>query len=85
MQWLVLSGFMVGAIIFGVAYHHLIELRPEIEQVMPVVSMFGIVYFTLVTTAAGREALLDIGLWLFLVAVLHNVLGYCCGYSLKTE
>ena len=50
---------------------------------MPVVSMFGIVYFTLVTTAAGREALLEIGLWLFLVAVLHNVLGYCCGYGLS--
>ena len=42
---------------------------------------------------AGRLRLFDaeltaewaqlIGLWLFLVAVLHNVLGYCCGYSLS--
>jgi BASS family bile acid:Na+ symporter len=74
---------MVGAIIFGVAYHHLIELRAEIEKMMPAISMFGIVYFTLVTTAAGREALLEIGLWMLVVAVLHTVLGYCCGYSLS--
>ena len=50
---------------------------------MPVGSMFGIVYFTLVTTAAGRDALLRIGVWLFLAAVLHNLLGYILGYWLS--
>ena len=49
---------------------------------MPVASMFGIVYFTAVTTAAGRDSLLQIGGLLFLAAMLHNTFGYVFGYSL---
>ena len=45
--------------------------------------MFGIVYFTTVTTAAGREHLLHVGLLLFLAAVIHNTTGYFLGYWLS--
>lgn len=45
--------------------------------------MFGIVYFTTVTTAAGRDNLLQVGMLLFLVAVIHNGLGYFFGYWLS--
>jgi BASS family bile acid:Na+ symporter len=45
--------------------------------------MFGIVYFTLVTTAAGRDNLLKIGVLLFLAAALHNAAGYVFGYWLS--
>ena len=42
--------------------------------------MFGIVYVTSVTAAAGRDRLLEIG-WLLLVAVvIHNTAGYVLGY-----
>ena len=47
---------------------------------MPSVSMFGIVYFTLVTTAKGRDQLLEVGLLLLLATFLHNALGYLLGY-----
>jgi BASS family bile acid:Na+ symporter len=50
---------------------------------MPYFSMFGIIYFTLVTTAAGRDNLLQIGFLLFLVAILHNGAGYFFGYYLS--
>ncbi|MCA9213929.1 MAG: bile acid:sodium symporter family protein [Planctomycetales bacterium] len=82
-QWLVLSGFVCGAIAFGVAYHRVVIVWPGLAKAMPVLSMCGIVYFTLVTTAAGREALIDVGVWLLMVAVLHNLLGYCFGYGLS--
>ena len=42
--------------------------------------MLGIMYFTIVTTAAGRDNLLKIGGVLFVVSVLHNGLGYLLGY-----
>ena len=45
--------------------------------------MFGIIYFTLVTTAAGRDNLIQIGFILFLVAILHNSAGYFFGYYLS--
>nr|MBP6374696.1 bile acid:sodium symporter family protein [Flavobacterium sp.] len=46
-------------------------------------SMFGIIYFTLVTTAAGRDNLIQIGFLLFLASVLHNGAGYFFGYWLS--
>jgi BASS family bile acid:Na+ symporter len=45
--------------------------------------MAGIVYFTTVTTAAGRDNLLKVGLLLFLVSVIHNAAGYFFGYWLS--
>lgn len=77
-----LLGFVLGAVAFGVAYHQLTKLLPKLDGWMPVASMIGIMYFTSVTTAVGRDNLLRIGGVLFLVAALHNALGYLLGYWL---
>jgi hypothetical protein len=37
--------------------------------------MFGIIYFTTVTTAAGRENLMKVGVLLFIASVIHNAAG----------
>src|SRR5438067_464156 len=50
---------------------------------MPYLSMFGIIYFTTVTTAAGRENLLRVGFLLFFCSVIHNTAGYFFGYWLS--
>jgi BASS family bile acid:Na+ symporter len=42
--------------------------------------MFGIIYFTAVTTAKGRNELLAVGGLLFVAATIHNALGYLLGY-----
>ena len=73
-------GFLLAAVIAGLVYHELVKRFARIEKVMPVFSMFGIVYFTLVTTAAGRDSLLKVGGLLFLAAVIHNAAGYVFGY-----
>lgn len=52
----------------------------RLHRIMPVLSMAGIVYFTLVTTAAGREHLLKVGVLLFVAAAVHNMAGYVIGY-----
>jgi BASS family bile acid:Na+ symporter len=77
-----LAGFLCGAVAFGVAYHQLARLLPRLDSFMPLLSMAGIVYFTTITTAAGRDNLLLVGGLLIVVAMLHNTAGYFFGYWL---
>jgi bile acid:Na+ symporter, BASS family len=80
MTGVALFNFLTGAVLAGKLFYHATVLFPKISSFMPVLSMFGIVYFTVVTTAASRENILAIGFLLLLVAVLHNSLGYVLGY-----
>jgi len=75
--------FLLGAFVAGVLYHLISAQYPKIDSYMPYVSMFGIVYFTAVTTAAGRDNLLRVGFLLFICSVLHNAAGYFFGYWLS--
>jgi len=75
--------FFAGAVIAGAVYHQLTRRITRLDSIMPYFSMFGIVYFTTVTTAAGRDNLLQVGLLLFLASVLHNAAGYFFGYWLS--
>ncbi|UKM64290.1 bile acid:sodium symporter family protein [Flavobacteriaceae bacterium GSB9] len=72
--------FLCAAFVVGVLYHYLYKELPKVDDFMPLFSMFGIVYFTLVTTAAGRDNLIEIGVLLFFAAILHNSAGYIFGY-----
>jgi bile acid:Na+ symporter, BASS family len=76
-------GFFSGAVVVGVLYHLAAKRNKSLDDFMPYVSMFGIVYFTTVTTAAGRDNLLNVGLLLFFVSVFHNGAGYFFGYWLS--
>jgi BASS family bile acid:Na+ symporter len=75
--------FFAGAIIVGLVYHYATLRFKNLDQLMPYISMFGIVYFTTVTTAAGRDNLLKVGLLLFISSVIHNAAGYIFGYYLS--
>jgi BASS family bile acid:Na+ symporter len=75
--------FLVGAFVVGTVYHQLYLNFSNIDKYIPYLSMFGIVYFTTVTTAAGRDNLLHVGLLLFLASVIHNGAGYFFGYWLS--
>ncbi|MGC3956439.1 MAG: bile acid:sodium symporter family protein [Verrucomicrobiota bacterium] len=76
-------GFFCAAIVFGVVYHWLTRLVTKLDSWMPVASMAGIVYFTTITTAAGRDTLANFGPLLFLASAIHNALGYVFGYWLS--
>lgn len=78
-----LSAYFAGALVFGFLYHLFYLRFPGIDAVMPRVSMFGIIYFTTVTTAAGRDHLMTVGWLLFLASVIHNTAGYFFGYWLS--
>lgn len=76
-------GFFMAAVVAGIGYHKLVRRWPILDRKMPLGSMPGIVCFTAVTTAAGRNNLLQIGALLFLAAALHNAAGYFFGYWLS--
>lgn len=82
LPWIGVVGFIFAAAIAGVIYHHATKLLTVLPKLMPIASMFGIVYFTTVTTAAGRDNLLHVGGMLFLAAALHNTFGYVFAYWL---
>jgi len=75
--------FFAGALLTGLVYHLCTRKFSRLDELMPYLSMFGIVYFTTVTTAAGRENLLKVGFLLFLASVIHNGAGYLFGYLLS--
>jgi BASS family bile acid:Na+ symporter len=76
-------GFLLSAVVVGVVYHWLTRRFARLDDWMPLASMAGIVYFTTVTTAAGRDNLLKVGALLFLAAAMHNAAGYVFGYWLS--
>lgn len=76
-------GFFCAAILFGVVYHWLTRKFSKLDSWMPAASMAGIVYFTTVTTAVGRDNLMNVGLLLFFASAIHNLLGYVFGYWLS--
>jgi BASS family bile acid:Na+ symporter len=78
-----LIAFLWGAVIAGVVFHALVRAFPTLESRMPIASMFGIIFFTAVTTAAGRDSLLTMGWQLLLVSILHNIIGLILGYWLS--
>ncbi|GAB3577592.1 bile acid:sodium symporter family protein [Hymenobacter daeguensis] len=83
LQMLEIFSFLVAALVVGVLYHQLAAKLPRIDELMPYLSMCGIIYFTAVTTAAGHDNLLRVGFLLFLASVLHNGAGYFFGYWLS--
>jgi BASS family bile acid:Na+ symporter len=82
LPWIGAAGFGLGAVVVGLAYHGAVKAWPKLEKIMPALAMFGIVYVTLVTTAAGRDNLLQVGGALFAAAALHNTFGYVLAYGL---
>jgi BASS family bile acid:Na+ symporter len=75
-----LSLQFAGAILVGLGYNRLQKNIPSLDTIMPKFSMAGIIYFTLVTTAAGSESLMKVGGLLFIASVIHNAAGYFFGY-----
>ena len=78
---LTVVAFLASAIVAGIIYHELTRQLPWLDRAMPLASMAGIIYFTAITTAVGRDNLLAVGAMLFVAAVLHNGFGYMLGYS----
>ena len=68
-------------IIVGLLFNYFFHGKAKwLDKAMPIVSMAGIALIIAIITAAGRDSLLTIGLFLILAAIIHNVAGYFLGY-----
>ena len=68
-------------IVAGLIFNHFLHGKTGwLDRLMPKVSMAGIAVILMIMTAGGRDNLLEIGLLLILISLLHNVTGYVLGY-----
>ena len=72
---------LVIPLIAGILVFNLLQgNRERLSRIMAVFSMTGLATILTIITAAGRDSLLSIGLWLLVACLLHNVGGYFLGY-----
>jgi BASS family bile acid:Na+ symporter len=80
MMWSIIE-ITILPIIAGLIFNHFLHGRTAwLDRLMPKVSMVGIALILMIMTAGGRDNLLEIGLVLIVVALLHNFSGYLLGY-----
>ncbi len=68
---------IIAGLLFNYFFHGKVKW---LDKAMPIVSMAGIALIIAIITAAGRDSLLTIGLFLILAAIIHNIAGYFLGY-----
>ncbi len=69
-------------IVLGLIVNKLFRNYKEIiDNILPKLSMAGIVVIICVITAAGRKSIIEIGGLLFISTLIHNLLGYFLGYQ----
>lgn len=74
---------VIVPIIAGLLFNYLFHGKMKwLDKVMPIVSMAGIAIVITIITAAGRDALLTIGLTLIAIVIAHNLIGYFLGYNI---
>jgi len=81
MMWDILKMVIlpIGA---GLLFNRLFHGRVGwLDKFMPKLSMAGIALIIAIITAAGRESLMNIGLQLILLVLIHNICGYLLGYG----
>ena len=76
-----ISKIVIVPIVIGLLFNHFFHGKAKwLDKAMPIVSMAGIAFIITIITAAGRDSLLSIGLFLILAAIIHNTAGYFLGY-----
>lgn len=72
---------IIAPIVFGLLFNHFLHGKAKwLDDIMPIVSMIGIAVIIMIITAAGRDSLVSIGLFLVMAAIIHNAIGYLFGY-----
>jgi BASS family bile acid:Na+ symporter len=80
MMWSIIE-ITILPIVAGLVFNHFLHGKTGwLDRLMPKVSMAGIALILMIMTAGGRDNLLEIGLFLIVVALIHNVAGYVLGY-----
>ncbi len=80
MMWSIIQ-ITILPIIAGLIFNRFLHGKTEwLDRLMPKISMAGIAVILMIMTAGGRDNLLEIGLLLITISLIHNFAGYLLGY-----
>lgn len=80
MMWSIIQ-ITIIPIVAGLIFNHFLHGKTAwLDRLMPKVSMGGIVLILMIMTAGGRDNLLEIGMLLILISLIHNITGFVLGY-----
>jgi len=80
MFWSIVKIVIIPVMLGVIVNRTLKNQKILLDKYMPLLSMAGIALVITIITAAGRDSLLDIGLKLIAIVILHNTIGYFFGY-----
>lgn len=80
MMWDIMK-IVILPVVGGIIFHEYFSGKAKwVDEALPVLSMAGIGLIILITTAMGRDDLLELGVLLFVLVLAHNLTGYFLGY-----
>ena len=80
MMWSIIQ-ITIIPIVAGLVFNHFLHGKTDwLDRLMAKISMGGIVLILMIMTAGGRDNLLEIGLLLILISLIHNITGFLLGY-----
>ncbi len=68
---------IIGGVVLNVLFRKAVS---KVVVCLPMISVFAIIAIVTAVVASSASRLVDTGLLIFAVVVLHNCLGYVCGY-----
>lgn len=78
-----ITKMVILPILLGLAFHKVLGTKVQVaNDILPMVSVFGIAIIIAAVVAVSRETILTSGLLVFIVVALHNCIGYVLGYLL---
>jgi BASS family bile acid:Na+ symporter len=80
MMWSIIN-MIILPVVLGVLFNRYLHGKAKwLDDIMPVISMAGIVVILGIMTAGGRDSILAFGFLIILAGIIHNLAGYFFGY-----
>ncbi len=80
MMWSIIK-MIILPVVLGVLFNRYLHGKAKwLDDIMPVISMTGIVVILGIMTAGGRDSILALGFLIIIAGIIHNLFGYFFGY-----
>lgn len=80
MMWSIIN-MIILPVVLGVLFNRYLHGKAKwLDDIMPTISMAGIVVILGIMTAGGRDSILTLGFMIILAGIIHNLAGYFFGY-----
>ncbi|MFH5831267.1 bile acid:sodium symporter family protein [Halalkalibaculum sp. DA384] len=80
MMWSIIN-MIILPVVLGVLFNRYLHGKAQwLDDIMPTISMTGIVVILGIMTAGGRDSILTLGFLIIVAGVIHNLAGYFFGY-----